>query len=115
MVIERRVETLAIAATGAETSAGEFRVEGVYPNPCNPSAEVRFSLPAESRVTVRVYNLLGQSVATLVDGTLAGGDHHAVWNTGAEGSGVYFMSIQGTPADGGRTPFRSVVKILVQK
>ncbi len=57
-----------------------FNLEQNYPNPFNPSTTIRFSLPEASIVTVKVYNMLGQEVRTLISSELAAGEHTIVWN-----------------------------------
>ncbi len=69
-----------------------------YPNPFNPETNIEFSLPKETYVSLTVFNLLGQEVQTIVDGTVAAGDHIAHWNgkndNGANvPSGIYFYKI----------------------
>jgi hypothetical protein len=66
-----------------------------YPNPFNPSTEIKFSLRNKSKVTLRVYDVSGRLVNTLVDGVLGEGKHSVNWNginsNGANvASGVYF-------------------------
>jgi flagellar hook assembly protein FlgD len=73
-----------------------------YPNPFNPSTECIFSLPATSHVTLKVYDLLGREVVTLVDETRVAGAHRVTWygqtaNGTAAASGVYLYRIE---ADG---------------
>jgi len=70
-----------------------------YPNPFNPSTTIRYRLGADSPVTLKVYNVLGQEVVTLVDGFQKAGDQSVVWhgtnNLGqAVASGLYFYRIQ---------------------
>ena len=65
-----------------------------YPNPFNPSTTIRFDLPKVSRVTLTVYNLLGQLVATLFDGEKNAGVYHARLNAENLPSGVYFYRLQ---------------------
>jgi len=70
-----------------------------YPNPFNPSTEIAFALPSASHVTLTVYNILGQSVKTLVDGDLTEGSHQVTWDGTDNGgsivsSGIYFYRIQ---------------------
>jgi hypothetical protein len=67
-----------------------MRFQQNYPNPFNPATNVEFNLPATtSDVQLRVYNLLGQEVATLVNGTVVAG-HHAVSFDGSHlASGIF--------------------------
>jgi hypothetical protein len=69
-----------------------------YPNPCNPSATIRFSLPSADRARLSLYDARGVLVRTLVDGAIAGGAHSVVWNGTNDagrrvGSGVYFCRV----------------------
>ena len=60
-----------------------------YPNPFNPSTIIPYQLPAPTRVRLEVFNILGQRVATLVDGQQTAGFHTATWNAAdASGRGV---------------------------
>jgi hypothetical protein len=61
-----------------------------YPNPFNPTTNISFSLPAKSRVTILVFNILGQQVATVTDQEYPAGSHLVVWNASNVASGVYF-------------------------
>ncbi len=67
-----------------------MRLDQNYPNPFNPSTSISYSLPTRSHVTIRVYNLLGQHVARLVDEEKAPGEYTVEWNAGTLSSGVYF-------------------------
>ncbi|PJA26380.1 MAG: hypothetical protein CO189_11090 [candidate division Zixibacteria bacterium CG_4_9_14_3_um_filter_46_8] len=64
-----------------------------YPNPFNASTEIRYSLPAEAKVRLEVFNLLGQKVATLIDGVQVAGQHSIVWDAASMSSGAYFYSL----------------------
>lgn len=77
----------------AETP-GEFRVAPNYPNPFNPRTAIVFELPEAGRVTVRVYNVLGQVVATLADAELPAGRHEVFWQADpSTPSGLYHYSV----------------------
>jgi hypothetical protein len=65
-----------------------------YPNPFNPSTSVSFQLSAVSDVALRIFDLLGREVATLVDGRMEAGTHKVVWNASGFASGVYFYRLQ---------------------
>ena len=75
-----------------------FELSQNYPNPFNPSTEIRFSLPRSARVTLNVFNVLGELVAVLADGDLAPGNYTAPWdgndrNGLKAASGVYFYRL----------------------
>jgi hypothetical protein len=61
-----------------------------YPNPFNPTTNITFSIPAQTRVTILVFNILGQKVATVTDQEYSAGSHVVVWNATNVTSGVYF-------------------------
>jgi photosystem II stability/assembly factor-like uncharacterized protein len=65
-----------------------------FPNPFNPMTRIVFSLPSPILTTVRVYNMLGQEVATLVSQQLNAGEHIVEWDGKDVVSGVYFYRIQ---------------------
>lgn len=64
-----------------------------YPNPCNPSTQIGFSIPQQSHVTLRVYDVLGKEVATLVDGAKDAGTYTTTWNAQMNPSGIYFYRL----------------------
>ncbi len=64
-----------------------------YPNPFNPSTIFTYQVPARGRVTLRIYNLLGQEIATLVDGFQEAGYKSVAWNSGGIASGVYLYCL----------------------
>jgi hypothetical protein len=65
-----------------------------YPNPFNPSTIISFSLPKEGNVKLGVYNLLGQEVASLVDGFREAGSYNINWNASKLSSGIYIYRIE---------------------
>ena len=88
-----------------ETLPREFALENNFPNPFNPETTIPISVPIATDVTLRVYSLLGEEVATLHAGPLTAGRHWFRWNgrtqTGASvASGVYI--VQMTTATGVR-------------
>jgi hypothetical protein len=72
----------------------EFSLAQNYPNPFNPSTTIKYDLPVTSRVVLRVYDVLGRVVLTLVDGIIPAGYHEVVVNSDKLSSGIYFYRIE---------------------
>ncbi len=85
-----------------------YALEQNYPNPFNPSTVIRFSLPRNDNVSLKVYNLLGEEVSTLVRASMRAGEHDVSWNAGNLPSGVYFYRLS-------TTTFTSTKKMLLLK
>jgi hypothetical protein len=64
-----------------------------YPDPFNPTTTIRYSLPVDGHVCLKVYNTVGQEVAVLVDGLVSAGVHQATWNAANVPSGVYMYRL----------------------
>jgi hypothetical protein len=65
-----------------------------FPNPFNPSTIIRYGLPARIEVTLKVYNLIGQEVASLVNDNQAAGFHEVRFNAAGLASGLYFYRLR---------------------
>lgn len=73
---------------------GRFALEQNYPNPFNPATLISFSLPRAASVELSVYNLLGQRIATLIEGTAyAAGQHEVTFDARGLASGVYLYKL----------------------
>ncbi len=78
---------------------GVFALHQNFPNPFNPSTEIRFNLPEAGNVNLAIYNLMGQKIRTLSSVNMTPGYHAIIWDgTNDMGSqvatGMYFYSIQ---------------------
>ncbi len=72
----------------------EFGLDQNYPNPFNPTTTIAFALPSDQVVTLKIYNAIGQEVATLVNEFKNAGRYSAVWDAKGIPSGVYFCRLQ---------------------
>ena len=70
-----------------------YRLYANYPNPFNPTTTIRFDLPYKSGVSVKVYNLQGREVMSLVDSNMEAGYHSVSWNAENHSSGMYFVKM----------------------
>jgi hypothetical protein len=86
----------ALSDAGSSTTVvpKKFSLSQNYPNPFNPSTVINFTLPSNSFVTLKIYNLLGKEVATLVNGTKGMGNYSVEWNASQCASGMYFYKLQ---------------------
>ena len=71
----------------------DYKLEQNYPNPFNPSTTIRFSMPESAKATLKIYNISGQLVQTLVDQQLSEGCHEFQWQAKNMSSGVYFYKL----------------------
>ncbi|MEW6652226.1 MAG: T9SS type A sorting domain-containing protein [Bacteroidota bacterium] len=72
----------------------KFTLDQNYPNPFNPTTKIKFAIPADENVSLKVFNVLGQEVATLVNKQLKAGSYSFDWNAANLSSGVYFYRIE---------------------
>jgi hypothetical protein len=90
-----------------------YALEQNYPNPFNPGTTISYSLAADSKVLLTVFNLLGEEVATLVNGNVAAGGHTIEFSADNLNSGVYFYRIDAQGVNGSN--FTSVKKMILNK
>jgi hypothetical protein len=87
-----------------------------YPNPFNPSTTISFSLPSKSFVTLKVFDIIGREVTTIVSEELLAGAYSRQWNAAKMSSGIYYCRIQTRQTSGGQAgTFIQTKKMIVLK
>jgi hypothetical protein len=84
-----------------------------YPNPFNPSTTITFGLSVDSKVSLKVFDMLGQEIAVLVDGSLTAGHHEINFDASSLNSGVYFYTLEANGIDG--ISFMNTKKMILTK
>lgn len=93
---------------------GSYRLHQNYPNPFNPATVMTFDAPVAGWVILRVFDLLGREVATLVNGSVTAGRHTASWNAGGNAGGLYFCRLQAAPHNAGAALERTIKLMYVR-
>jgi endoglucanase len=98
-IIKALVDTTSINSTGVESQPSmqipsRGALQQNFPNPFNPSTNISFNIPSRSFVTLKIVDLLGKEVATIVSEQMPAGTYSRQWNTANEPSGVYFCQMQ---------------------
>jgi len=94
-------DSIGCVITGVQNSVssvlpGEFSLSQNYPNPFNPVTKINFTIPKQGFVNLKVYNILGKEVMTLVNEVRQAGSYNAVFNGADLSSGVYFYKLEAT-------------------
>ena len=108
-----QVGTTAVDA-GTEELPARFELEQNFPNPFNPQTRIRYQLPAASSVTLRVFDLLGRVVQTLVRKWEQAGAHVVTFDSRGLSTGLYIYRLEASPGAGDKA-FVSSRKMLVIK
>ncbi len=91
----------------------EFNLAQNYPNPFNPSTKINYSLAVDSKVTLKIFDILGQEVTVLLNENIAAGNHNVTFDASKLNSGVYLYKIEANGVDG--SSFTSVKKMILTK
>ncbi|MCK4640151.1 MAG: T9SS type A sorting domain-containing protein [Candidatus Marinimicrobia bacterium] len=88
------------ASKESDANINEFRLYPCYPNPFNPETTLRFELTEAARISVQIYDLLGNRITTLTNAAFQPGEHNLTWNgrdhqNRLVGTGIYFLQISG--------------------
>jgi len=104
------------AITSQKALPNDYALEQAYPSPFNPTTTIRYQLPLDSRVTLTVYNVLGEVVGVLKDEVQGAGYKSVVWNASSGvASGMYFYRLEATALTDPSKTFTQVRKVLFLK
>jgi glucose/arabinose dehydrogenase len=106
--------TPTVTSSENEINLNEFRLEQNYPNPFNPSTIIKYNLPEDSDVTIRIYDAVGKEIDSITTGFQQKGYYQKTWNAGRFASGVYFVRMNAKSLSSGKT-FANVIKMLYLK
>lgn len=99
--VARKIFVFSTSLTGVDerpqSQPYRFHLNQNYPNPFNPSTLISYELRSNGRVDLQVFNILGQEVATLVDGVESAGVHSVLFDGSKLSSGVYFYTLENGP------------------
>ncbi len=84
-----------------------------YPNPFNPTTMINFNLRVDSKVSLKIFNILGQQVSQLISGSMVAGNHQVNFDASKLNSGVYLYRLEATGIDG--SSFSAVKKMMLTK
>jgi len=90
-----------------------------YPNPFNPSTKINYSLPEPCWVQIKIYDLPGNEIKTIINEKKPAGTYELIWNTASDAgglpSGVYFYRIKATPIGGQTGDYVQTKKMILMK
>lgn len=87
------LQSLALRVNIKESKPTQYQLEQNFPNPFNPSTTIHYALPRQSKVTLKIFDVLGKEVATLVDEVQEAGYKEIKWEALSLPSGVYYYRI----------------------
>ena len=90
----RGVANMLTAVEDEIQQISEFRLNQNYPNPFNPTTTISFTIAATSDVALKVFNVLGKEVATVVNEMKSAGNYSIIFNSSGLSSGVYFYQLK---------------------
>ncbi len=87
------LKTVVTSVAKTDKPPVQFELFNNYPNPFNPSTEIKFSIPSAEKVSLKVYNVLGQNVAVLIDREMSAGSHSVKFSAVNLPTGVYIYRL----------------------
>jgi len=108
-------EDIIVSVEDDLTMPATFKLEQNYPNPFNPTTIIRFGVPERSNVVLKIYDILGSEVATLVNEEMDAGWYERSFNATSLSSGVYIYRLEAVSTSEQLEKFISIKKMLLIK
>jgi len=93
-IILKVANTTLVSVEDGEQLPLEFKLEQNYPNPFNPSTTIKFNIPEQEFVTLKIYDVMGNEVAVLLNEEKEAGSHSIEFDASRIASGTYFYKLQ---------------------
>jgi hypothetical protein len=100
-----------VASTSAEK---KYFLEQNYPNPFNPSTMIRYSVPFESMIELKIFNALGEEMELIVNKIQSEGFYEVAWTANRAAAGIYYYSLNAVPING-EASYRAIKKMIYLK
>ncbi|HSD64513.1 MAG TPA: T9SS type A sorting domain-containing protein [Ignavibacteriaceae bacterium] len=93
----------------------EFYLSQNYPNPFNPETEIEYTVPNDSKVSIKIFDILGNEIATLINDEKPAGNYSLTWNAVNLPSGIYFYELRAVPTGRQAGGFIQTKKMVLLK
>lgn len=110
---EAQISTLTSVTDRTEIPA-EYTLLQNYPNPFNPATVIEYSVPAESRVRIKIYNTVGEVIRIIADDVKVPGYYQEIFNASELSSGIYIYALDAVSIDGNKN-FKCIRKMILMK
>ena len=113
IILDLTAEAHPVAVNDKAQVVNNYNLVQNYPNPFNPNTKIKFELASDSKVVLKIFNVLGEEVAALISKNLPAGKHESDFNASNLNSGIYFYRLEATGNNGSR--FTSIKKMILIK
>ena len=103
-----------VTSIETDTKPNEYVLEQNYPNPFNPATIIKYRIPEESEVSIKIYDALGNEIDSIITGIQQKGSYQKTWNAKGYASGIYFVKMNAKSLTSGKI-YSHIVKMLYMK
>ena len=109
-----KINSTTTGITKEKTQVYNFILYPAYPNPFNPSTNIKYIISEQSRVKINVYNIVGKKVTELTNNILQAGIYNLKWNATNLSSGPYFLTVEAVSIQS-QNKFTKTIKMILMK